>query len=169
MPMGCGEQNVARLFPNVLIYDYLSRFKPGLPLVLVRISVWVCLSGVRWALSKDPIDMDVRLNLLNNIRDGYKRHVGNFLNVDGSFSVFKWATTGQSSLDTDGDRPSFTFVSQMDLFGELWTGSGLDINQYWEQRDACDQSNLLVGCFNNEYASSWLTGRFSKRSLILIG
>ena len=94
MPMGCGEQNVARLFPNVLIYDYLSRFKPGLPLVLVRISVWVCLSGVRWALSKDPIDMDVRLNLLNNIRDGYKRHVGNFLNVDGSFSVFKWATTG---------------------------------------------------------------------------
>ena len=30
MPMGCGEQNVARLFPNVLIYDYLSRFKAGL-------------------------------------------------------------------------------------------------------------------------------------------
>ena len=30
MPMGCGEQNVARLFPNVLIYDYLSRFKSGL-------------------------------------------------------------------------------------------------------------------------------------------
>ena len=29
MPMGCGEQNVARLFPNVLIYDYLSRFKAG--------------------------------------------------------------------------------------------------------------------------------------------
>ena len=63
----------------------------------------------------------------------------------------------------------FIFISQMSLSGELWTGSGLDINQYWEQRDACDQSNLLVGCFNNEYASSWLTGRFSKRSLILIG
>ena len=62
-----------------------------------------------------------------------------------------------------------TFVSQMSLSGELWTGSGLDINQYWEQRDACDQSNLLVGCFNNEYASSWLTGRLSKRCLILIG
>ena len=30
MPMGCGEQNVARLFPNVLIYDYLSRFRAGL-------------------------------------------------------------------------------------------------------------------------------------------
>ena len=44
MPMGCGEQNVARLFPNVLIYDYLSRFKPGLngvPVVLIRIIVWV--------------------------------------------------------------------------------------------------------------------------------
>ena len=113
--------------------------------------------------------MDVRLNLLNNIRDGYKRHVGNFLNVDGSFSVFKWATTGKNSLDTDGDRPSFTFASQTSLSGELWTGSGLDINQYWEQRDACDQSNLLVGCFNNEYASSWLTGRLSKRCLIFIG
>ena len=45
--------------------------------------------------------MDVRLNLLNNIRDGYKRHVGNFLNVDGSFSVFKWATTGSNSPYTD--------------------------------------------------------------------
>ena len=47
--------------------------------------------------------MDVRLNLLNNIRDGYKRHVGNFLNVDGSFSVFKWATTGKSSFATGVD------------------------------------------------------------------
>ena len=64
---------------------------------------------------------------------------------------------------------AFTFISQMSLSGELLTGSGLDINQYWEQRDACDQSNLLVGCFNNEYASSWLTGRFSKGCLILIG
>ena len=44
MPMGCGEQNVARLFPNVLIYDYLSRFKLGLngiPVVQVRIIVKV--------------------------------------------------------------------------------------------------------------------------------
>ena len=47
MPMGCGEQNVARLFPNVLIYDYLSRFKPGLSLVLVRIIVKIFLFGVR--------------------------------------------------------------------------------------------------------------------------
>ena len=50
---------------------------------------------------------------------------------------------------------------------ELWIGSGLDINQYWEQRDACDQSNLLVGCFNNEYASSWLTA-FSARVLFRV-
>ena len=50
MPMGCGEQNVARLFPNVLIYDYLSRFKPGLnelPEVLTRTIIWVRLWEVR--------------------------------------------------------------------------------------------------------------------------
>lgn len=62
-PMGCGEQNLARLLPNVLILEYLN-------------------------VSRQlQFDHELQHRLLFNIKQGYKNQV-NYFQPDGSFSIF---------------------------------------------------------------------------------
>ena len=81
-----------------------------------------------------------------------------------STALFQYSNGQQQEIvPTDEDALVLSKKYFIKQSGELWAGSGLDINQYWEQNDGCDQSNLLVGCFNDEYASSWLTGKQIRR------